>query len=54
MEKKDQGPSPLERLATYPPQADHVLVVFFFIHGGTGGAALKTPDKFTLCAPGGL
>ena len=37
---------PLRETATFPPQADHVLVVFFFIHGGpgAGGAALKPPD----------
>ena len=49
MEGKDQGPSPPERLATFPPQADHVLVVLFFIRGGRGGggggAALKPPDS---------
>ena len=44
MEKKDQGPSPLRETATFPPQADHVLVVFFFIRGGTWGAALKPPE----------
>ena len=37
---------PLREAATFPPQADHVLVVFFFIHGGTWGAALKPPDKY--------
>ena len=38
---------PLRETATFPPQADHVLVVFFFVRGGTGGggsAALKPPD----------
>ena len=35
---------PLRETATFPPQADHVLVVFFFIRGGTWGAALKPPD----------
>ena len=28
---------PLREAATFPPQADHVLVVFFVICGGTGG-----------------
>ena len=36
---------PLREVATFPPQADHVLVVFFFIHGGPGGASLKPPDS---------
>ena len=39
---------PLRETATFPPQADRVLVVFFFIRGGTGvggGAALKPPDR---------
>ena len=35
---------PLREAATFPPQADHVLVVFFFGRGGTWGAALKPPD----------
>ena len=35
---------PLRETATFPPQADHVLVVFFFGRGGTWGAALKPPD----------
>ena len=35
---------PLRETATFPPQADHVLVVFFFLRGGTWGAALKPPD----------
>ena len=35
---------PWRETATFPPQADHVLVVFFFVRGGTGGgAALKPP-----------
>ena len=28
---------PLREAATFPPQADHVWVVFFFVRGGTGG-----------------
>ena len=36
---------PLREMATFPPQADHVLVVFFFRRGGTWGAALKSPDN---------
>ena len=44
MEGKALGPSPLRESATSPPQADHVLVDLFFIHGGPGGAALKLPD----------
>ena len=35
---------PLRETATFPPQADHVLIVFFFVRGGTWGAALKPPD----------
>ena len=35
---------PLRETATFPPQADHVLVVFSFGRGGTWGAALKPPD----------
>ena len=42
MEKKALGPSPLREAATFPPQADHVLVVFFFIRGGPGGC-VKAP-----------
>ena len=42
MERKTLGPSPLRELATSPPQADHVLVVLFFIHGGLGGC-IKAP-----------
>ena len=44
-EREALGPSPLREVATFPPQADHVLVVFFFIHGGPGGASLKPPDS---------
>ena len=36
---------PLRETATFPPQADHVLVVFFFGRGGTRGTALKPPDR---------
>ena len=36
---------PLRETATFPPQADHVVVVFFFVHDGTWGAALKPPDR---------
>ena len=47
---------PLRETATFPPQADHVLVVFFLVRGGTRGAALKPPDSlflsFFLCACG--
>ena len=35
--KSPWGLLPLREAATFPPQADHVLVVFFFIRGGTGG-----------------
>ena len=42
MERKALGLSPLRELATSPPQADHVLVVFFFIHGRPGGC-VKAP-----------
>ena len=41
--ERGSGPFSFERLATFPPQADHVLVVFFFGRGGTWGAALKPP-----------
>ena len=46
MERKALGPSPLREAATFPPQADHVLVDLVFILGGPGGAALKLPDIF--------
>ena len=47
--ERGSGPfSPLREAATFPPQADHVLVVFFFGRGGTWGAALKPPDKKEL------
>ena len=42
--EKGSGPFSFERLATFPPQADHVLVVFFFIHGGPGGC-VKAPRQ---------
>ena len=35
---------PLRETATFPPQADHVLVVFSFGRGGTWGAVLKPPN----------
>ena len=35
---------PLRETATSPPQADHVLVVFFFGCGGNWGAAEKGGD----------
>ena len=35
---------PLRETATFPPQADHVLVVFFFICGGRGGC-VKAPRQ---------
>ena len=43
-EREALGPSPLREMATFPPQADHVLVVFFFVRGGTWGSVLKPPD----------
>ena len=45
MERKALGPSPLREAS--PPQADHVLVDLFFIHGGRGGGAtaLKPPRQ---------
>ena len=43
---KGSGPFSFERSATFPPQADHVLVDLVFILGGPGGAALKLPDIF--------
>ena len=33
----------LRETATFPPQADHVLEVFFFIRGGPGGC-IKAPQ----------
>ena len=39
---KALGPSPLRESAISPPQADHVLVVLFFIRGGPGGC-IKAP-----------
>ena len=37
---------PLRETATFPCQADHVLVVFFFVQWrNLGGAALKPPGK---------
>ena len=47
---KGSRPFSLERLATFPPQVDHVLVVLFFIPGGPGGggAVLKLPDTFIV------
>ena len=50
MERKTLGPSPLRELATSPPQADHVLVVLFFIHGGLGGC-IKTPRQVGMPNP---
>ena len=45
MEREALGPSPLREAATFPPQADHVLVVFFFIRGRPGGC-VKAPRQF--------
>ena len=39
------GPSPLREAATCPPQADHVLVVFFFGRGRTRGGCVKAPQQ---------
>ena len=48
------GPSPLREAATFPPQADHVLVVLFFIRGGPGGC-VKAPRQIpTVIDPGGM
>ena len=44
---KGSGPFSFERLATSPPQADHVLVDLFFIHGRRG-AAVKLPDSYRM------
>ena len=44
--EKGSRPFSFERLATFPPQADHVLVVFFLVRGGTRGAALKPPTVY--------
>ena len=43
-ERKALGPSPLREAATFPPQAGHVLVDLFFIHGGPGGC-IKAPRQ---------
>ena len=40
---KGSGLFSFERLATSPPQADHVLVDLFFIHGGWGGCVKAPP-----------
>ena len=42
------GPFSFERLATSPPQADHVLVDLFFIRGGWGEAVLKLPNTYMI------
>ena len=44
MERKALGPSPLRERATSPPQADHVLVDLFFIHGILG-RYVKAPQQ---------
>ena len=44
---KGSRPFYFERLATFPPQADHVLVVLFFIRGRPGGC-IKAPDRLLL------
>ena len=41
---KGSGPFSFERLATSPPQADHILVVLFFFNGGPGGC-VKAPQQ---------
>ena len=43
--EKGSGPFSFERLATSPPQADHVLVDLFFIHGGPGGCVIAPGQK---------
>ena len=42
--EKGFGPFSFERSATFPPQADHVLVDLFFIHGRLGGC-VKAPRQ---------
>ena len=42
--EKGSGPFSFERSATSPPQADHVLVDLFFIHGRLGGC-VKAPRQ---------
>ena len=42
MEGKALSPSPLREAATFPPQADHVLVDLFFIRGRRG-CCVKAP-----------
>ena len=41
------SPSPLREVATSPRQADHVLVVLFFIRGGLGGC-VKAPRHYNI------
>ena len=43
-EREALGPSPLREAATFPPQADHVLVVFFFIRVGPEGCVKRPPN----------
>ena len=43
-EGKGSGPFTFERSATFPPQADHVLVDLFFICGGLGGCVKAPPQ----------
>ena len=42
--EKGSGPFSFERSATFPPQADHVLVDLFFIRGGQG-CCVKAPQQ---------
>ena len=44
--EKGSGPFSFERLATFPPQADHVLVDLFFIHDRPGGC-VKAHRQYT-------
>ena len=45
--EKGSGPFSFERLATSPPQADHVLVDLFFIRGRPAGC-VKAPRHMDI------
>ena len=44
---KGSRPFSFERSATFPPQADHVLVVLSFICGGPGGCVKAPRQRWT-------
>ena len=47
---KSSRPFSFERLAIFPPQADHVLVDLFFIRGRPGGC-VKAPQQIVFTLP---